>query len=319
MDAPPDGRASSVAASGHAYVFITAYVCCCAAAQNAQAAGNRRLQKQNCQAGGPSQTLGPLQRGLGSRRLGCKPSALPQRKAGLGSPAYGAALHPGNAHFVTLSAAKGPACAVVRERGAFGIARCFGLRPQDDQRDRRKSLFGTTEGSPFSGRPKEVPFRDDRRKSRGEVSNGRSQSGNASASRACPLTLALAPTTRLGARERTCVSEQPALDDPLRWGASRPGSSPGCRSFADMTGDHASGGSSAHEPVLVRTSAAGHCRGPSCSLIRSIAMSELHRITVNSEQLGGRPCIRGLRLRVRDVLELLATGASREEILADYP
>lgn len=48
-------------------------------------------------------------------------------------------------------------------------------------------------------------------------------------------------------------------------------------------------------------------------------MSELHRITVNSEQLGGRPCIRGLRLRVRDVLGLLASGASREEILADYP
>jgi uncharacterized protein (DUF433 family) len=55
------------------------------------------------------------------------------------------------------------------------------------------------------------------------------------------------------------------------------------------------------------------------ALIRSIAMSELHRITVNSEQLGGRPCIRGLRLRVKDVLDLLASGASREEILADYP
>lgn len=48
-------------------------------------------------------------------------------------------------------------------------------------------------------------------------------------------------------------------------------------------------------------------------------MSELHRITVNRDQCGGRPCIRGLRIRVRDVLELLAAGASREEILADYP
>jgi uncharacterized protein (DUF433 family) len=48
-------------------------------------------------------------------------------------------------------------------------------------------------------------------------------------------------------------------------------------------------------------------------------MSELHRITVDPEQCGGRPCLRGLRIRVKDVLELLAAGAAREEILADYP
>jgi uncharacterized protein (DUF433 family) len=48
-------------------------------------------------------------------------------------------------------------------------------------------------------------------------------------------------------------------------------------------------------------------------------MSELHRITVNPGQCGGRPCLRGLRIRVRDVLDLLAAGASREEILADCP
>jgi uncharacterized protein (DUF433 family) len=48
-------------------------------------------------------------------------------------------------------------------------------------------------------------------------------------------------------------------------------------------------------------------------------MSELHRVTVNPEQCGGRPCIRGLRIRVKDVLDLLAAGASREEILTDYP
>lgn len=48
-------------------------------------------------------------------------------------------------------------------------------------------------------------------------------------------------------------------------------------------------------------------------------MSELHRISVNPEQCGGRPCIRGLRVRVRDILDLLAAGASREEILEDYP
>lgn len=48
-------------------------------------------------------------------------------------------------------------------------------------------------------------------------------------------------------------------------------------------------------------------------------MSELHRVTVNSEQCGGRPCIRGLRMRVKDILDLMAAGASREEILEDYP
>lgn len=47
-------------------------------------------------------------------------------------------------------------------------------------------------------------------------------------------------------------------------------------------------------------------------------MSELHRITVNSEQCSGRPCIRGLRVRVKDVLDLLASRASHEDILADY-
>jgi len=43
------------------------------------------------------------------------------------------------------------------------------------------------------------------------------------------------------------------------------------------------------------------------------------RITINPHQCGGRPCIRGMRIRVIDVLELLAAGQSREEILADYP
>jgi len=44
----------------------------------------------------------------------------------------------------------------------------------------------------------------------------------------------------------------------------------------------------------------------------------LKRITVEEGKCGGRPCIRGLRIRVTDVLELLANGASFEEILADY-
>ncbi len=48
-------------------------------------------------------------------------------------------------------------------------------------------------------------------------------------------------------------------------------------------------------------------------------MSETHRITFDPNQCGGRPCLRGLRIRVKDVLDLLAAGADRNEILADYP
>ena len=50
-----------------------------------------------------------------------------------------------------------------------------------------------------------------------------------------------------------------------------------------------------------------------------IIQSYLDRITINPEQCGGRPCIRGTRLRVSDVLELLAAGASFDEITEDYP
>jgi len=48
-------------------------------------------------------------------------------------------------------------------------------------------------------------------------------------------------------------------------------------------------------------------------------VSALDRITVSPDVCGGRPCIRGLRIRVKDVLEALAAGATREEILADFP
>jgi len=47
-------------------------------------------------------------------------------------------------------------------------------------------------------------------------------------------------------------------------------------------------------------------------------MSE-QRITIDPNVCGGRPCIRGMRVRVTDVLDLLAAGASKEEILDDYP
>ena len=43
------------------------------------------------------------------------------------------------------------------------------------------------------------------------------------------------------------------------------------------------------------------------------------RITVDPEQCGGRPCIRGMRIRVADVLDLLAYGLSSEQILDEHP
>lgn len=48
-------------------------------------------------------------------------------------------------------------------------------------------------------------------------------------------------------------------------------------------------------------------------------MSGQERITVNPDICGGRPVIRGMRIRVSDILDLLASGADRAEILADYP
>lgn len=45
----------------------------------------------------------------------------------------------------------------------------------------------------------------------------------------------------------------------------------------------------------------------------------LKRITVDPGKCGGRPCIRGLRVRVQDVLDLLASGAAESEILKDFP
>ena len=48
-------------------------------------------------------------------------------------------------------------------------------------------------------------------------------------------------------------------------------------------------------------------------------MGAIERITTNPDVCSGRPCVRGLRIRVKDVLDLLAAGATRDEILADYP
>lgn len=50
-----------------------------------------------------------------------------------------------------------------------------------------------------------------------------------------------------------------------------------------------------------------------------MTLERLRRITIEEGKCGGRPCIRGFRIRVSDILELLSAGASIEQILADYP
>jgi len=45
----------------------------------------------------------------------------------------------------------------------------------------------------------------------------------------------------------------------------------------------------------------------------------LDRITIEPGKMGGRPCIRGLRVRVQDILEMLAAGMTTEEVIADLP
>ena len=42
-------------------------------------------------------------------------------------------------------------------------------------------------------------------------------------------------------------------------------------------------------------------------------------ITIEAGKRGGRPCVRGMRIAVADVLGWLATGMSHKEIIADYP
>jgi uncharacterized protein (DUF433 family) len=45
----------------------------------------------------------------------------------------------------------------------------------------------------------------------------------------------------------------------------------------------------------------------------------IERITVNPLQCGGRPCIRGMRIRVKDVIDLYAAGLESREILEELP
>ncbi len=48
-----------------------------------------------------------------------------------------------------------------------------------------------------------------------------------------------------------------------------------------------------------------------------MAENLLERITTNPDQCGGKPCIRGMRIRVTDVFDLLANGLTPEEIVAE--
>src|SRR5215218_2818229 len=74
-------------------------------------------------------------------------------------------------------------------------------------------------------------------------------------------------------------------------------------------------------PCLMFSSPSDGRRRSLRSVLKSVPMSTelLNRITSNPRQCGGRPCIRGMRIRVKDVLDMLAGGASEEEILADFP
>ena len=51
----------------------------------------------------------------------------------------------------------------------------------------------------------------------------------------------------------------------------------------------------------------------------AVTVNLAERVTVNLEQCGGRPCIRGMRIRVSDVIDLFAVGLSREQVLAELP
>lgn len=65
---------------------------------------------------------------------------------------------------------------------------------------------------------------------------------------------------------------------------------------------------------------AGPMAGGFVSWYRAWMTSEVFpRITVDPNVCFGKPCIRGMRIRVTDVLDMLAGGATRAEILADYP
>ena len=54
-------------------------------------------------------------------------------------------------------------------------------------------------------------------------------------------------------------------------------------------------------------------------IYNSVMSTLMDRITVDPQQCGGRPCIRGMRIRVSDVLDLLANGLTPEQVIAELP
>lgn len=74
------------------------------------------------------------------------------------------------------------------------------------------------------------------------------------------------------------------------------------------------------QPEEGRAAVAENWRYPFFIPVQEVAMAEVaDRITVNPEQCGGRPCIRGMRIRVIDVLDLLASGLTPEQIVEELP
>ena len=55
------------------------------------------------------------------------------------------------------------------------------------------------------------------------------------------------------------------------------------------------------------------------TLMTNTGENRMDRITFNPLQCGGRPCIRGMRIRVSDILEMLAADVTEAQILADFP
>ena len=78
----------------------------------------------------------------------------------------------------------------------------------------------------------------------------------------------------------------------------------------------ANNGWSQHRPSMCAPHSAG-------SMVDAVSSTEyfdvVDRITIDPNQCGGRPCIRGMRIRVKDLLDMLAEGATEQEILNDYP
>ena len=50
-----------------------------------------------------------------------------------------------------------------------------------------------------------------------------------------------------------------------------------------------------------------------------MSASLLDRITIEPDKCGGKPCIRGMRIRVSDILEMMGDGVGMDEILRDFP